>query len=333
MKKNIVYFTVFLALAVLTYFVVFKNDDNSFSSTEANFTLKDTASISTIFLSSMKGENIKLTRTENGWTLNDSFVPKKEAIQFLLETMHDQKPSNPVDINVHDEAIKELSTNSTKVEIYEGSKKTHTFYVGKDPAANNLTYMLQEGAKRPYIVKFPMQNTFLGVRYMTRLADWRSTRLFFDNSPVEEIIVDFKDSTQYNFSVKNQTNASVIVSKPFATPLNQKRANSYVSFFENLYCYGYEDSYIYKDSIILKGLQLGTINLKRINKKLETLTIFFKPKVQDSKSTISYNGIEYDGDIFYGLLNKKDFIVIDKSAIEKMFRKSSEFFEADELKK
>ena len=187
MKKNLLYLSILVILSGLTYYFVFTDHGNEFSSKEANFTIKDTANISTVFLSSMKGENIKLDRTENGWKLNDSMIPRIDAINLLLATLYEQKVSNPVSLNIHDEAIKELSTNSTKVEIYIKGKKTTVFYVAKNQAANNLTYMLMEGAKRPFIIKLPLQNTFVGIRYMTGLAEWRTNKLFFSSNPVEKI--------------------------------------------------------------------------------------------------------------------------------------------------
>lgn len=329
MKKNLIYLFIFVLLAGLTYYFVFKQDGSDFSITEANFTVKDTSAITTIFLSSMKGESIKLNKTKTGWSLNDSLVPREESVSLLLATLWEQKASQPVALNIHDEAIKELSTNSTKVEIYEGEKLTRTFYVAKNTAANNLTYMLMEGAKRPYIVKFPFQNTFLGVRYMTQLSEWRTKQLLFAKSPIENIKIEFKDSVQHNFEVIVTDTIAINGNSTFTTPLNINRAKAYVKFYEGLFCYGYEYGYIYQDTIVKNGLQVGTVTLKRKNIPTEKLTIYFKPKVQDTKGVIKVGGNEYDMNVYFGLLNNKDFISIDNIAVEKMFRTYKEFYEAD----
>lgn len=329
MKKNLLYLSILVILSGLTYYFVFTDHGNEFSSKEANFTIKDTANISTVFLSSMKGENIKLDRTENGWRLNDSMIPRIDAINLLLATLYEQKVSNPVSLNIHDEAIKELSTNSTKVEIYIKGKKTTVFYVAKNQAANNLTYMLMEGAKRPFIIKLPLQNTFVGIRYMTGLAEWRTNQLFFSSNPVEKIEVVYKDSVQHNFTVYNNDSITLESANKPTNSLNSKRLKAYVGFYENLYCYGFETSYMFKDSIINNGRQLGTISLKRKNGKTETLCIYFKPKSQDTKSVITIDNTAYDFNVFYGLLNKQDFLSIDKESVEKMFRTNKEFYEMD----
>jgi hypothetical protein len=73
-----------------------------------------------------------------------------------------------------------------------------------------------------------------------------------------------------------------------------------VGFYEKLYCYGFESSYIFKDSIIKTGRQLGTVSFKRKNGKIETLSIYFKPKSQDTKSIITIDNVAYDFNIFYG---------------------------------
>ena len=329
MKKNLLYLSILVVLSGLTYYFVFTDRANEFSSKEANFTIKDTANITTIFLSSMKDENIKLDRIENAWKLNDSLIPRMDAVNLLLATLYEQKVSNPVSLNVHDEAIKELSANSTKVEIYLKGKKEAVFYVAKNQAANNLTYMLMEGAKRPFIIKLPLQNTFVGIRYMTGLSQWRTNQLFFSPNPVEKIDVVYKDSTQYNFTVYNKDSLMLESAYKTTNPLNRKRLNTYVGFYEKLYCYGFESSYIFKDSIIKTGRQLGTVSFKRKNGKIETLSIYFKPKSQDTKSIITIENVAYDFNIFYGLLNKQDFLSIDKESVEKMFRTNKEFYELD----
>ena len=329
MKKNLLYLSILVVLSGLTYYFVFTDRANEFSSKEANFTIKDTANITTIFLSSMKDENIKLDRTENAWKLNDSLIPRMDAVNLLLATLYEQKVSNPVSLNVHDEAIKELSANSTKVEIYLKGKKEAVFYVAKNQAANNLTYMLMEGAKRPFIIKLPLQNTFVGIRYMTGLSQWRTNQLFFSPNPVEKIDVVYKDSTQYNFTVYNKDSLMLESEYNTTNPLNRKRLSTYVGFYEKLYCYGFESSYIFKDSIIKTGRQLGAVSFKRKNGKIETLSIYFKPKSQDTKSIITIDNVAYDFNIFYGLLNKQDFLSIDKESVEKMFRTNKEFYELD----
>lgn len=330
MKKNLLYVGILIVLAGLTYFFVFRENDNNFDKSETNFTVKDINSIQTIFLASMQGDHVKISRKGEGWVLNDSMTVRQDAVDFLLDALEHQKADQPVPTGYHDAAIRELSTNATKVEIYNEDGKTHTFYVGRNPGYNNVTYMLNEGAKRPYIVKMPVQKIFLGVRYFTRTNEWRDHKILFDNAPIESVHVVFKDSTQYSYTVKGSGDQVEVTGNSLsANPLNKKRVNTYLGLLDKIYCTGFEDQYLFKDTILHQGRQMATITVNRKGISPQTLTVYFKPTDKGTKSAFKLGNEEYDIDSFLGLLNNKDFIMMSRKTVEKMIRSYPEFFEAD----
>ena len=331
MKKNLLYLAVLLGLAFAAYWFVFREDNQSFSKQEANFTVKDTASITKLFLSDMVGNCLKLERSENGWVLNDSMTAMTDAVKFLMASLVEQRADQPVPSGFHDAAILELSTNGTKVELYNKEEKTHTFYVAKNAGYGNVTYMLTEGAKRPYIVKIPVRgNMFLGVRYMTRVNDWRERKMLFADAPIETVNVAYKDSIHYSFAVNNTSTQPVVTGQAApAMPLNVKRVNSYLNLLNSIYCTGFEDRFLGRDSIIKYGPQLGTIEVARKGVPTQRLIIYFKPTDKGSKSAINLNGKEYDFDAFLALWNNKDFVLLSRKTTEKLFRTYQEFYEQD----
>lgn len=331
MKKNLLYLAVLLGLAFATYWFVFREDDQSFSKREANFTIKDTSLVTAIFLSDKVGGIVKLERSESEWQLNDSMTAMSDAVNFLLAGLSEQRADQPVPSGFHDAAIQELSSNGTKVEIYQKGKKTHVFYVAKNAGYGNVTYMLTEGATRPYIVKIPVRgNMFLGVRYMTRVNDWRERRMMYSTSPIESVRVIYKDSTHYSFNINNaQSNPEVSGQALQDKPLNTKRVTTYLNGLNTIYCTGFEDRYLGKDSIIQFGLQLGTIELNRKGQPAQTLTVYFKPIDKGTKGLVKMNGKEFDYDSFLGLWNQRDFVLLSRKTTEKMFRAFPEFFEQD----
>jgi hypothetical protein len=330
MKRNFGYLLALLILSALTYYFVFREEAEVFDKAEANFTVKDTAAIQTIFLSNLKNENIKLSRSSGVWKLNDSMAPRLDAIQLLLAALNQQKPTQPVPVSAHNSVITDLSGNNTKVEIYNHKEKTHTFYVGLNPGPNNETYMLNENAKRPFLVKLPLQNTFVGVRYFTRINEWRNKKILAGSAPIESIQVLYSDSVIYSFKIeKSAQSYSVSGPYPIAKPLNHKRAKEYIALFENVYCMGFEEKYMYKDSIIQHGRQLATIRLQRNGEPMQEITFYFKPAAQGTKKPIIIGGISYDNDSFFGLLNKKDFILVGRKITERILKTYPEFYEMD----
>lgn len=333
MKKNIVYLLILVVLGILTYVFVFTDDSATiWQANETNFTIKDTHAVTKIFITSMREPSITLTRDNYQWRLNDSFRANNATVNLLLEAFALQQTAYPVSVSEHDKVVKALSTDHAKVEVYTANIKIKTFYVGKFPAANNSTYMLMEGDKRPYVVTVPVQNIFVGIRYITQPSKWRSNQILFSaNAPIEKVDVYYPDSSQYNYSVINSDTPSVSGQMQIAAPLNVSWLKNYIANFDQMYCYGFEDQFIYKDTIIARGQKLGSLQVQRKGQKPETLVIYYKPNAQDTKGYTKVNGKLYDYNVFYGLLNNKDFISIDRDAVLKMFRSYPDFFQAHDM--
>jgi hypothetical protein len=331
MKRNLVYLLLIIGLGAIAYFFVFREDSGRISSKEANFTVDEIDEITRIRLSDLTGRAISLSKKDNEWMANDSISIVPNRMRDLLEALKLQEPLQAVNWNAHDEVIRSMSSNHTKVEVYNKKGQTHCFYVAHITAPNNLTYMLNEGGKRPYIVKLPLQNIFLALRYTTDLKDWRSRNILKAKpEEIENIRVAYKDSVHYSFELTNKDGNPVISgSYTISNPLNLKRVQSYLRLWDSIYCLGYEDRNRIKDTILTEGHELATVYLKKKNKAEESLTIYFKPVTKGTKGLLEIGGKQYDFDVFIGFLNKRDMLVITRKFAQMMLRSYPEFFEAD----
>ena len=332
MFKNLIYLLILLLLGFLTYYFVIREDKQDFSKDEANFTIDDIDQVSTILLTNLQGNKIKFTKRENEWFANDSVEIIQSKMNDLLEALRDQKAIQPVNLGSHDQVVKDMSSNNTKVEVYAGEKKLSTFYVAKTTAPNNLTYMLTEGAKRPYIVKLPLQNIFLGVRYSAELNDWRSRKIMHASADeIEMIDVRYKDSTQYSFHLTHEKGKNPVIAgnQTINQPLNLKRVNTYLGLWDSIYCFGFEMRNRIKDTILTSGRELATISMKKANKPIQTLTIYFKPVTKGTKAILKIGSTQFDFDVFIGFLNQRDMLVISRKYAQMMLRSYPEFFEED----
>ena len=118
MKKNWIYLILLIGVAAVAYFVVFREEDSLFGGEESHFTVADSSAVTTLFLASKNDEQVTLRRQPDGWIVNDSFPARQDAIEFLLDALIHQKGEQPVPVSYHDYAIRKLSTNSTKIEVY-----------------------------------------------------------------------------------------------------------------------------------------------------------------------------------------------------------------------
>lgn len=329
MKKNLLYLCLLLALGAATWYFVFKDHTPTYSKKEANFTVEDTASIQSIFLSDLNNNKIKLTRSKDGWVLNDSMKPRPDAVEGLLMVLSKQYPEKPVPAAAHDEAIRELSSKSTKVEIYTGEGLEHTFYVDQIATRDNLTIMLTEGATRPYVVTLPMDNNFVGRRYFTSLSEWRSRQILDGSTPVESVDIAFTDSSQFSFhlNVIADTQYQMTGNFPVSKALNTRRVRSYLKFLDQIFCMGFETSYMYKDSIVQQTQPFATLRVQRKGHAAETLSLFFKPASHDTKEELLHKGIRYDSNFFFGWLNNRDFLQLNRKTVETLLRRYHEFYE------
>jgi len=328
MKRNWIYGLLLLGTAIATYFIVFRKEAELFDEKEANFRIKDSSRVTALFLVSKRDERITLKRSADGWVVNDSFRARKDAVEFLMDALLHQKAEQPVPNSYHDYAITKLSTNSTKIEVYEGEEKTDAFYVSREPGECNVTYMLQDGAQQPYIVKLPLQNTFLGIRYFTALSDWRDRKIMYQNAAIEQVKVSYKDSLHYSFEL-DALQKTVRGNQNPAGPVNLKRVESYVRLLDGIFCTGFENQNRLKDTIIQHGHQLATVIVKRQGKSSDKLVIYFRPPDKGSKAAIKLGNEEYDFDSFFAYWNDRDFLLLNRQNSEKMLRSFPEFFAAD----
>lgn len=330
MKKTLLYGLLVLLLGAATWYFIFKDTETAFSPSEANFHVASTNDIGIIYMTDLHNNAVKLTRNNTTWTLNDSLIPRPDALQLLLDALTKQRAQQPVAAGYHDAAVRELSANSTKVEIYspEG-KKTHTFYVAQNPGYNNVSYMLTEGAKRPFIVDIPLRHLFLGLRYFTNVQEWTTKQLFAGQAPIETLSVQYIDSVQHSFNIQSKgTSWALSGQTPPATPLNTQRLQQYLALFESVYCMGYETE-INDSNAMFKSRHLATVTLQRKGLKPASLDIYFRPTNKRTKSAIRIGNDEYDANTFLGSYNQQ-LVLLSRKQVNNMMRYFSEFYETSQ---
>lgn len=330
MKKNTFYLLLVILLSACAYYLFTKKHQSDFNKEESNFTVNNIKQVDKILLADMKKNKTILTKKDNQWFANETYHVRQDILELLLNALEKQQAYQPVPISMHDVIIKSLSANATKVQIYQTGELTHSYYVAQAAGANNETYMLQEGAKRPYIVKIPLSNYFLGVRYPAKLDEWRDKKILYEPTQnIQSIAVDYTDSPLHSFTIlQNKNTYQLQTPATYTDTLNTTRVKNYLGFYQSLYCIGYENGGIMKDSILRTGKKLASVTITNVQNKKNTLQIYFRPLNQRSKSELHIQGKAYDPDSFYGLYNETDFILISRNNIEKILRSAAEFYQA-----
>lgn len=323
-----------MVLALVAY-LAFKKGGPVFSKDEANFKVENIDKVTKIFLSDAGVGNIKLTKNDEGiWMVNDSLRARQDWVGFLLEGMSKQNASQMVPQASHNTMVKSLAGNSVKCEIFQGDKKTHSYFVGKDPSKNNLTVMLnirEDGtnAPRPFLVKCGHGGTFLGVRYGTEIENWRDKQiLYFPKKEIKQIEVNYPNKAEASYKLVVNPELDIQPTLVDAT-INNLRLEKYVSFYSNLFCHGFENEYILKDTFVKAFSPFAQVKITSTKGQVKTLDVFYKQVNKTTHKIITIDGKDYDGDSFFGWLDDRDFILISAATVQKILRERQEFFTAD----
>ncbi len=221
MKKNNRITIIIAALLVVIAGVLIWN--NRYLSTlegeASDFQVWDTASVTKIYLVDRRENESLLERQEQGWTLNGIYKAHPKQVQYLLTTLYKIRIKMPVSVASHDNIVKQLAAQSTKVEIYQNvprinlfdkiklfyhEKRTKVFYVGDATMDSSGTFMLKEGADKAYIVYIPSFRGFISTRFTANPDDWRDHTIFNENlADIQSVEIDFNEDPEGSFRIDN----------------------------------------------------------------------------------------------------------------------------------
>ncbi len=325
MRNTFLYLLLFAVLGAGVWYFLLRDNENSFGSNEAGFTIKDTGSIGKIFLST-KEDRLTLQRTDTGWIVDGKYPVLQNPMRTLLQALYAQTAIAPVSRAAHDGVVKALAVTNTKVEVYnrEGGKM-RTFFVGNESSNYHGTYMLLEGASRPYVVEIKGFEGFLTPRYAPKLQDWRDRTVF--NVPAESIqklSVRYPLDSGQSFTIIAPAGGQPrLEPAPAGNPADVQRLKDYLGFFKNLNCESYVNGTLGMDSIIRTSPAKVSIALSTARGN-RTADVYLMPKTQ--RSSTEDDNYLFDPERYYAVLDKKDTVVIQELSFKKVFQPRAAFF-------
>ena len=194
MKKNRLAIIITALLIVIAGILLWNNRYLTSLRGEAyDFTVRDTASVTRMFLADKSGNTVLLERNNNGWIVNGKYDAQPVMIDNILYTLDKLRIKMPVSLASHNNVIKNMAGSNTKVEIYQivprinlfnkvklfpHEKCTKVFYVGNVTQDNSGTYVLKEGADKAYVVHLHGFRGFVSSRFSADPEDWRDHKIF-----------------------------------------------------------------------------------------------------------------------------------------------------------
>lgn len=328
MRKTLLYILAFGLLATLAWYFLVRENDSVFSSAEAGFSIKDTGSISKIFLSD-RNERLTLTRTDSGWVVNDQYPVLPASLHTLFEALYGQYAIGPVPQSAHNNVVRALSVSATKVELYgRNGQKIRTFFVGNEAHDFNNTYMLMEGAQRPYIVGLRGFEGFLTPRYSPKIYDWRD-RTIFNIAPerIRKIEVTYPNAPENSF-VLTAAGGQLQLTPPVpGVAPDTSRLRDYLGFFRKINAEGYVNGTENIDSLIRTAPRYATIRLTT-DKGTHTAEMYFMAATQRTSFKENYiiEDEMYDQERQYVVLDRQDTLLVQELMMEKILQPRRIFF-------
>lgn len=258
------------------------------------FAVKDTATITRVFLADMHENTVLLTKTAEGWRVSDTVPVIAGKIESLLSTMQNLRVQQPASKNSIDNINRMMAAGAIKVEIYENAplftlfkkgffvkeRRTLTYYMGPATQSNTSNYAILEGREEmPCIVYLPGFRGFVTTRYSPFIEDWVSHRLFDTKlTRIQEVTVTDYDHPEQSFRIEKAGARFFHLyngQNQMITQYDTSKVINYLSDFRNR---NYESLVTEmepnkRDSIIRSSL-FKTIRLTDVNGKTDELSFY-----------------------------------------------------------
>ena len=329
MKKNLIYLLVFLILLGVAGWLISNRSTNSTLEGEANysFSVPDTAALEKIVIQSKDPHKAVLERRSSGWMVNGDYPVREEALQTLLETLHDMELRRFLPQRLHESVMKNMMVYGKKVELYKGDEPYRTFYVGTSTPDQLGTYMMMKNGDAPYAVHIKGFNGFLETRFIAEPHLWRKREIFtIDPSVVKEIRMTYPDSLEASFQLRMFSSDSMYFRRAsdekVLTEVNKTRARLFKAALRDL---SYESlilpdepAYELRDSL-QSTPPLFRLTLKDTRGNTQELSGY---RIQGEEGTVDPERpqTKYDPDRMHGFINGKEMVLLQYYGLRNVLR-------------
>ncbi|MEL6835682.1 MAG: DUF4340 domain-containing protein [Bacteroidota bacterium] len=188
MNRTLILLIAVVVLGGGTYFLTSQEQAGpvtSIAGADRDFAV-DRELVEKIFIADRQGHRTTLERNGEGWTYNEKYVARPDAVEILLQTIDKIRMRfKPTEAAVP-HMVETLATQGIKVEIYgKEDELLKAYYIGGATNDERGTYIILEGAEQPYVADIPNWEGNLRFRYNLRGDDWRDRSIL--KAEAEEI--------------------------------------------------------------------------------------------------------------------------------------------------
>jgi hypothetical protein len=244
-KSSAIVIVILLALVAFSVYVYRSKSDMSTADDDSrNFSYKDTASITRIFMADKDGNTSLVKRTDKGWIVNDKYTCRPEAVLNLLEVIKNVEVQMPVPKEARKNVLQQMAAGAVKVEIYAGDELVKQYYVGHETPDSQGSYMLLtdpetgKNYSEAYACFIPGFIGYLKPRYIANETEWRD-RVVLNYIPpqMKQVSVEHLDLPRdSSFTIELRAASSFVLRSKAGNeiPFDDARMRQYLIYFQNL---------------------------------------------------------------------------------------------------
>lgn len=319
MNKNIVLLLLLLGVGVGGYWAIKGKKNTSLQQGTAMFAVEDTAAIAKIEIKGDNGVTIRLRRRPTkGWSVNNYYTARPDAIATLLNTIKRLRVSSPVPQSARDNVAKLCQKPEREIAIYQLPDTTQAVmrYNICGITVDNLGTYMQIPDQQPQVVGLPGMDGILTTRYFTLEQDWRN-RLVYDIKPqdIAEVLLIYPEYPEASFSLKVLGKDSFALTSPrqpqIITQLNRPFVQEFLKQFQKRYVESFENGYPRIDSL-QKATPFCKMTVTTTSGHTQPLNIYHMPNNRRSKKQYDEKGhpLAYDLDRYFAFLHSTDDLAI-----------------------
>lgn len=330
MKTNKILYLIVLVLLVVAGYFYFTDTSGTISNQEGakfDFAIEDTATIDKIFIVNPKGQHVTINKMEDGWKINGQYNARPDNIRLLMKTFSRIELKAPVSKSAFKNVVKNIATNSTKVEIYQGGDKpSKVYYVGSATMDQRGTYMLLETAgvksTQPGIMHIPGFRGFLTSRFFADADQWRDAAVFkYDSKDIKNIAVTYYEKPEESFVIRKngETTELLDIENNVINDFNQDRVNEYVDRYKSVY-YEMIDTESSPERIdsVIASQPYFKIEVEDVAGKSTELIAYHMANYREIMDETIGEPFEFDVDRMYAHLNKDLFVYIQFATFDNL---------------
>lgn len=331
MNRNWMLFALFVVLGAGAFLALRQKKQTemgSLNSWDMEFAVPNVSDIHRIYILDRKNVSADLTRNGDHWLYNGKYKARPSGMEVLLKTIQKVRVWYVPTKTAEPHIVNTLAQHSVKVQLFDkDNKQIKCYYVGGVTNDERGTYMMMDGAERPYVAHLPGFVGQIGIHFMVGDDNWRD-RTVFEEKPesIETISVEYPKMKNESF-VLEKTGKAAYVIKPFfptTRPIEAEQRKgapeAYLLAFEKLVAEAIENREVEIRDSVTQLTPYAIVNLRRTDGSQRTVKFWINQTQETSDGDLHINRL-------LALDEKNDFYLVQTQVFGPMFRRYSEFFD------